>query len=416
MNSLSKKIPCEPKQIIKWVYLILSAAAIGLICGAIGGAFARSIAFVTALRAEHPWILYLLPIGGLVSVGIYKLAKTEGIGTNTVIETARGESETPALLIPAVFVSSVITHLFGGSAGKEGAALQLGSGVASLISKITKADVKTRSVLTLCGMAALFSAVFGTPVGACVFAFELAFAGSINALALFPVAVSGISAHFISKLLGVTPERFHISDVPDFEAGALLRTLGVAVIVSLTASVFCRLLHGGEKLFEKAFANPFIRIFSGGCAVIILTLIFGTDYNGGGMFVIERIFEEGTVHPEAFLLKIIFTVITVSAGYKGGEIVPSFFIGATLGAALSAFFGLPISFAAAIGMTAFFGGVTNCTITAAVLSVELFGSEGFIMFAAAAFISRAFSGKITLNKSSCKNNSFSYSDYLNELL
>ncbi len=390
------------KSVVKWIYLLLSALTVGLICGAVGGAFARSIAFVTAFRGEYPWILFLLPVGGLVSVGLYKLSKTEGVGTNTAIESANGNAETPVLLIPVIFTASVITHLFGGSAGKEGAALQLGSGVASLVSKVTKADVKMRSVLTLCGMAALFSAVFGTPVGACVFSFELAFAGSINALAIFPVIVSSVTAYFISTLMGVTPERFHIGAVPDFGIAVLLKTVGVAIVVSLTAAVFCHLLHGGEKLFERIFRNPFLRIFAGGCAVIVLTLIFGTDYNGGGMFVIERIFEEGTVHPEAFLLKIIFTVITVSAGYKGGEIVPSLFIGATLGAALSLIFGLPIGFAAAIGMTVFFGGVTNCPITSAIISVELFGGEGFILFAVAAFISRAFSGKVSLTRNSCK--------------
>ena len=122
----------------------------------------------------------------------------------------------------------------------------------------------------------------------------------------------------------------------------------------------------------------------------MLTLIFGTDYNGGGFFVVERIFEEGTVRHEAFLLKIIFTVITISAGYKGGEIVPSFFIGATLGATLSLLFGIPVAFAAAIGMTAFFGAATNCQIASAVLAAELFGTNGFVYFAVAAFASRVF--------------------------
>ena len=403
LSDTKEKIPCVTKPIVKWVFIILSAAAVGLISGAVGGAFARSITFVTALREEYPWIIYLLPAGGLVSAGIYKLAKAEGIGTKTITETARGGAETPVLLLPAIFTASVITHLFGGSAGKEGAALQIGSSVAALVSKITKADVRTRSLLTVCGMAALFSAVFGTPVGACVFAFELVFAGSINALAIFPVIVSSLSAHFVSSALGVACEEFDIGIIPDFGIEALLRTLGIAITASLAAYVFCRLLHGGEKLSDRFFRNPFIKIFVGGCAVTVLTLIFGTDYNGGGMFVIKRIFEEGTFNPEAFLLKMIFTVITVSSGYKGGEIVPSFFIGATLGAALSSVFGLPVGFAAAIGMTAFFGGVTNCPITAAVLSVELFGTEGFVMFAAAAFISRAFSGRISLNRTSCKD-------------
>lgn len=391
-----EKISAVTSLILKWAVLIVSAVAIGAICGAVGAAFAKSIGFVTDLRAKNEWIIFLLPFGGLASVGLYKLTKTEGIGTDRVLESATGKSETPILLMPVIFVSSVITHLFGGSAGKEGAALQLGSGASEIVSKIIKADAKTHSALTICGMAALFSAVFGTPVGASVFALEVAVIGSMNALAVFPSIISSITAYCISTAMGVIPERFHIGDVPDFGIPALLRTLGVAVVVSLAAGLFCNMLHSGEKLAAKVFKNPFLRIFAGGCAVIILTLIFGTDYNGGGMFVVERIFEEKTVLPEAFLLKIIFTVVTVSAGYKGGEIVPSFFIGATLGATLASVFGLPVSLCAAIGMTAFFGCVTNCPIASAVIAVELFGAEGLILFAAAAFISRVIFAKTSL--------------------
>lgn len=384
------------KQLLKGSLIIVSAFVVGLLCGAIGGSFARSISFVTELRNAHPWLIYLLPFGGLVSVGLYKLTKNEGIGTDRALESAQGSKKVPLLLIPVIFIASVITHLFGGSAGKEGAALQLGSGAAEIISKGVRADRKMRSVLTICGMAALFSAVFGTPVGACVFALEVAVIGRINAVAVFPAFVSSITAHFISLLIGTHPERFHIESVPEFGLTSLIKTFCIGVIVSLTAYCFCHLLHGAEKFAERFFKNSFIRIFVGGCIIIVLTLIFGTDYNGGGIFVIERIFEEGTVRPEAFLLKIIFTVITVSAGYKGGEIVPSFFIGSTLGAAISFFFGLPIDFGAAVGMISFFGGVTNCPIASAVLAVELFGTDGFVLFAAAAFSSRVFSGKISL--------------------
>ncbi len=382
--------------VCRWTVLIISAAAVGAICGAVGGAFAQSISFVTALRAENRWLIFLLPFGGLASVALYRLTKTEGLGTDRALESSTGACKTPVVLMPVIFAASVITHLFGGSAGKEGAALQLGSGASEIISKLIKADEKVHSVLTICGMAALFSAVFGTPVGACVFALEVAVIGKMNALAVFPSIVSSITAYFISTAMGVTPERFYIDIVPDFGIGVVLKTVGVSVVVSLASGVFCNMLHGGEKLAEKVFRNPFLRIFAGGCIVIILTMIFGTDYNGGGIFVIERIFEEGTVRPEAFLLKIIFTVITVSVGYKGGEIVPSFFIGATLGAALAGIFGLPVGFCAAIGMAAFFGGVTNCPIAAAVLAVELFGADGFILFAVAAFISRVFFGKTSL--------------------
>ncbi len=391
-----EKATDRKKQIFKWALLIISALAVGLLCGAVGGAFAQSISLVTKLRSEHEWLIFLLPLGGLASVGLYKLTKTEGLGTDRALECAQGNKKVPILLVPVIFVASVITHLFGGSAGKEGAALQLGSGTAELISKLVKADRRMESVMTICGMAALFSAVFGTPVGACVFALEVAVIGRMNAVAVFPAFVSSITAHFISTAIGVHPERFHVEAIPEFSLISLFKTFGIAVIVSLTAYAFCHMLHGSEKISAHLFKNPFIRIFVGGCFVVVLTMIFGTDYNGGGVFVIERIFEEGTVRPEAFLLKIVFTLITVSSGYKGGEIVPSFFIGATLGAALASVFGLPIGFCAAIGMTVFFGGVTNCPIASAVLAVELFGTEGFVLFAAAAFSSRVFSGKVSL--------------------
>lgn len=381
-----------------FLLLLLSAAVIGVLCGAIGAAFAGSISFVTQLRAQNPWLIYLLPLGGIASVAIYNLTKMNGIGTDRSLESARGEKETPVILVPVIFVTSVITHFFGGSAGKEGAALQLGTGIAEAVSKITHPKDKSRSALAICGMAATFSAVFGTPVGACVFALEVAVTGVINAYALVPSFVSSIIAFFVSTSLGTHPERFHISSVPAIGAISVTKAVAVAAIVAAASALFCHLLHSGDKLAAKAFKNPFVRIVAGGCAVIILTLIFGTDYNGGGMFVVERIFEEGTVNPEAFLLKTIFTVMTVCFGFKGGKIVPSFFIGATLGAVIAPLLGLPLEFGAAIGMAAFFGGVTNCPLAAAVLSAELFGAEIFIFTASAAIISRAFSGKVSLYK------------------
>ncbi len=376
--------------------MMLSAVAVGLLCGAVGGAFAKSISFVTALRAEHNWLIFILPLGGAVSVILYKLTKNEGIGTDRALETVRGDSQMPVLLTPVIFVASVITHLLGGSAGKEGAALQMGSSVAELISKLTKADKNTRSVLSICGMSALFSAVFGTPVGACVFALEVSVIGKINASAVLPAFVSSVAAFFVSTAMGVVPESFHIDSVPDFGFLPLLKTAVITVAVSVAAGLFCKSLYGGKKLAEKFFKNPFVRIAAGGLAIIALTMIFGTDYNGGGMFVVERIFEEGTVKPEAFLLKFVFTVITVSAGYKGGEIVPSFFIGATLGAAMASVLGLPIGFCAAIGMTAFFGAATNCQLASAVIAAELFGAEAIVFFAVAAFASRLVFRKTSL--------------------
>ena len=378
------------------VLVMISSVAVGIICGGIGGAFAKSIGFVTQLRTEHEWLLYLLPFGGLLTVVLYKLTKTEGIGTDRAIESATGKARTPVLLMPVVFTASVMTHLFGGSAGKEGAALQLGSGVAELVSKLVKADEKMHNALAVCGMAALFSAAFGTPVGACIFALEVAVVGKINLFAAFPSAVSSFTAYCISVVMGVSPERFSLNSSPDLEITVLIKTAAISLIVSVAAGIFCHILRGGKELIRKLIKNPYLSILAGGCAIIVLTLIFGTDYNGGGMFLIDRIFEDGIVRPEAFVLKFVFTVITVCTGFKGGEIVPSFVIGATLGAVLSGLFGLPAAFCAAIGMVAFFSAVTNCQMAAAVIAVELFGAKGFVFFALAAFSARAIFPKISL--------------------
>ncbi len=396
MNISSEKISFYRKKTADIAVVLISAAVIGAVCGLIGTLFVKSIEAVTELRAENGWLVYLLPLGGLATVGLYKLTRNEGLGTIRVLESARGKEKVPVLLMPVIFAASVITHLFGGSAGKEGAALQIGGTVAEAVSKITRADDKKHSVYIVCGMAALFSAAFGTPFGAWIFALEVVMLKNAVVISALPALLSSIIANMISVALGVSPERFEVHSVPAFDFIVLGKTLLLSAVVALTSMIFCYLLRGGEKVFEMLLKNPFVRIAVGGCVVIILTMIFGTDYNGGGIGIIERIFEEGIVKPEAFLLKIIFTVITVSSGYRGGEIVPSLFIGSTLGGTLSQLMDLSPEFGAAAGMIAFFSGVTNCPFASAVISIELFGAEGFILFAAASFTARAVSGKISL--------------------
>ncbi len=388
-----KTIDILLKRITVVLVWVASAAAIGLLCGVIGAAFAKSIGFVTYLRESNSFLIWFLPLGGLVSAGIYKLTKTEGVGTDRVLECERGEAKVPLVLLPVIFVASCITHLFGGSAGKEGAALQLGAAIARIVSRFSKVDSR---ILTACGMAGLFSAVFGTPVGACIFAAEVAVVGRVSVRSILPAFTSSIVAHIVSVALGVAPERFAIGPVPEFGAGVFCKALIVSAAVGVMSFVFCNLLHGGEHLFQKIFKNPFVRVVVGGCMLVALTFVFGTDYNGGGMTVIERIFDEYYIQPEAFLLKMLFTVITVAAGYKGGEIVPSFFIGASLGAVLSPLIGLPVGFGAALGMTSFFCGVTNCPLAAAVISIELFGAKGFIFFFGASLVAKAVSGRVSL--------------------
>lgn len=380
-----------------FVCWLIAGVTVGAVCGAVGAAFSKSVSFVTELRAENDWLIFLLPVGGVLSVAVYKLFKVSEVGTNQVFESVRSQKTLSFLLAPAIFIGSVITHLFGGSAGREGAALQLGGSISALISKAFRLDDKTRHILTICGMGAVFSAIFGTPLGACVFALEVVSVGQICSAAIFPSLVSSVTAYLIACRFGIKPERFHIGFVPELSFDYLWRVAAVAVVTAIVSMLFCHAMHLGHKTAEKYIKNPFVRIFAGGAIVVLLTFLVGTkDYNGGGINVIERIFENGEVRPEAFILKTVFTVITISVGYKGGEIVPSLFIGATLGGAVSSLVGLTPAMGAAVGMSAFFCGVTNCPIATFFICTEMFDGQGMVFCAVAAAISFVLSGYSSL--------------------
>lgn len=380
--------------LLRWVALSL---IIGLVCGAIGALFYRGISFVTTLRLKYDWLLYLLPIGGLASVFIYKRLKVYDLGTGVVFDSVRSEKQLPILLAPAVFLGSLITHLFGGSAGREGAALQIGGSISSIISKAAKLSEKDRHILTMCGMGALFSAVFGTPAAAAVFAIEVVYIGKICSGAIFPVLLSSVCSYFVSVSLGTIPESFKIESFLKLTPENLVKVFVIAIICALVTIFFCSLLHHTEKFFKKTFKSGYLRMFVGACLIVILSLILGTHmYLGGGMEYVEGLFHGSPLGNEAFILKLIFTVITVSAGLKGGEIVPTFFIGATLGYSLGLLFGIDPACAAAIGMITLFCSATNCPLASIVLSVELFSSEGIVFFALACGIGFFLSGQSSL--------------------
>ncbi len=379
---------------LRWLAL---GGLAGAACGVLGAAFAHAVSAVTALRGENGWLIYLLPIGGLLSVAVYKLCRVEGMNTNDVFAAVRTEKPVSVLLAPAVFAGSVITHLLGGSAGKEGAALQIGGSISTAMTKLLRLDEHARHIITMCCMGGLFSAVFGTPLGASVFAIEVVTVGQICSAALLPVLVSSLTAYGISVSLGVHPERFNVGDIPAIHISNIWQVAVIAIAVALISALFCHVMHLSGKLFSKYIKNTYLRILAGGVIIILLTLLVGNnDYNGGGIPVIERIFEHGEVVPWAFALKILFTAVTIGCGFKGGEIVPSFFIGATLGGALSFLFGISPALGASVGMAAMFCGVTNCPLATCFLCVEMFGGEGVLFYALATFISFVLSGYIGL--------------------
>lgn len=399
MNLLAKESRLQIKgYILAFLNWLIIGVVLGGIGGGIGALFSKAISFGVGLRSDNGWMLYLLPVAGLFSVAIYKLCRVSDIGTNRILESARSNQNVPLLLSPAIFAGTVISHTFGASAGREGAALQLGGSMSALLSKALRLKENSKRILTMCGMAAVFSALFGTPLGAAVFSIEVISVGQLCSAAIFPCLVSSISAYYVSVILMHThPEHFSIESVPAFDPDTLWRVAVIGIVGAVVSILFCNSLHISEHFARKIFKNEFLRIFVGGVLIVGLTTLVGTrDYNGGGIDVITRIFESGDVKHEAFLLKILFTAITVAAGFKGGEIIPTMFIGSTMGGSLAILLGLNPGFGAAVGIAALFCGVTNCPLGTMVLCIELFGSEGMIFFALSTVISFLLSGKASL--------------------
>ncbi len=360
------------KKAKKYALWILVSIISGLVCGLCGVVFSKTIKFVTDIRAQNEWILYLLPIAGLMSIGIYKLCRVKNIGTTNVFDSVRTEENLPSLLAPAVFCGTTISHLFGASTGREGAALQIGGGVSNILARVFKLDEDSRHITIMCGMAALFSAVFGTPLAACVFVLEVIIT-RLCIPAAIPVLFSSVTAFAVSQLLHVHPERFNIGTLPQISFSLVYKAALITIAGIIVAFVFCKGLDLAKIFTKKTFKNEFLRIAVGGCLIVAFTLLIGTrDYNGGGIDIIERVFD-GEVKYEAFALKILFTVICVSCGYKGGEIIPTLFIGATLGGTLALILNLPIATGAAIGIAVLFVCATKCLFATILLCGEMFG-------------------------------------------
>ncbi len=381
------------KGFVKWA---LIASIVGAVVGLAGVAFHHALSFATEFRTENRVIIFTMPVAGVLIVAIYKLlGMSNDPGTNCIIKGARGEEKVSLKLAPLIFAATFLTHFSGGSAGREGAALQIGGSLASPFAKWFRMDKRDTATMIMCGMAAGFSALFGTPVAAAVFAVEVTIVAAAQYSALVPCMVSGVTASFIARSFEVKPESFIVSGIPSFNGDSapdMLRVVVLGICSAAVSILFCFAMKKIRQLYKKYIKNDYIRVAVGGAIVIVLTLLLGTtDYNGAGMDVIERAFE-GEASPFAFALKILFTALTLGAGFKGGEIVPSFFTGATFGCFFGGLLGLDPSFGAAVGLLAVFCGVTNCPFATIILSIELFGAGGLAYYALAIAISYMLSG------------------------
>lgn len=380
--------------LLKWGVL---AILIGAVSGLVGACFHHAVDWAGEQFHTYDRLLYLLPVAGLAIVALYHAAGVrKDRGTNLVLKALHSGEMVPPRVAPLIFVGTVLTHLCGGSSGREGAALQIGAGVAACFSRLFKLGEKDVRLCTMCGMTALFSAVFGTPVTAALFSMEVFTVGVMRYTALYPCLLSSLTAWQVSSLLGGKAVRFVLLDAPEANLLAMAKVAALAVLCALVSILFLSAMHGAKHLFRRCFKNHYLRVAVGGILVIAVTLLLGErTYNGAGMDVVTAAVA-GQAVPWAFLVKILLTALTIESGFKGGEIVPTFFIGATFGCTVGPLLGLSPAFAAAIGLVAMFCAVVNCPMASLLLAVELFGGEGLLLFALGCGVSYLMSGYYTL--------------------
>lgn len=393
-NLILRKIFSAWNYIITFVKWVAIASMTGILGGLIGTAFSYCIKYANQINNEYWWVVLTMPLGGLVIAALYKLSKiNDDLDTNLVLNSIRTKGYVPWIMSPLIFVSTVITHLVGGSAGREGAALQLGGSLGSVVGRMLRLDEKDMHLAIMCGMSGVFSALFGTPITAAFFALEVISVGVTYYSALVPCFVSAIMSYFLSIYLGVEPMRFNIDKLlPEMDIVTLAQVIGLAAACAVVSIVFCVSMHKCSKYAPKLIKNDYLRVVLGALIIVGLTFLVGShDYNGAGSQIIADAIG-GIAKPEAFVMKIIFTAVTISCGFKGGEIVPTLFIGSTFGCIFGPIIGLDPSFSAAIGFICLFCGVVNCPLASILLSIEVFGANGLIFFAIGAAVAYMMSG------------------------
>ena len=382
--------PAAP-YLLKWLFLSL---LLGALIGSASAAFLQSLDQVTRYRETHVWIIVFLPVGGLF-IGLlyhYKGKSTAG-GTNLLLDTIqRPEGIIPFRMAPFVYIGTMVTHLLGGSAGREGTALQIAGALADQFSKPLQLKTEDRKVLLIAAIAAGFGSVFGTPLAGAVFALEVILSGRLQYKALFPAFAAAILAEYVTRLWHTQHTVYNIGLIPAVALLPVLYAVIAGIAFGLCAAVFSKTMHYTGALYIRKINYPPLRPFMGGILIAAGVWALGTTrYIGLGIPVITEAFDQ-QLPAYDFMLKMIFTILTLAAGFKGGEVTPLFFIGAALGSSLSCIVPLPVGLMAGMGFVAVFAGATNTPLACSIMAMELFGTECGVFVAIACVVSYLFSG------------------------
>lgn len=385
---------------LKWIFICVLT---GIFSGSASAFFLVALEWVTQFREHNNWIIWLLPIGGLYIGWLYhQYGKTVVKGNNLLLEEYENPQKTiPFKMAPMVLLSTLITHLFGGSAGREGTAVQMGGAIADQFSRLSyraqsryKLDNSDRKTLIILGISAGFASVFGTPLAGAIFALEVLYFSKISLKSSVLSFLVAYAAYFTVEFWQVEHTHYQIPEIPEMSLHLIPWVIVASIAFGLAAMLFSRTTHFWARLFAKTIEYPPLRPFVGGLVLVIAIYLMGTtQYIGLGIPSIVDSFSNASQSHD-FLLKILFTGFTLGAGFKGGEVTPLFFVGATLGSALSLVIPLPIALLAGMGFVAVFSGATHTPIACTVMGMELFGLESGLFIGIACLVAYFSSGSI----------------------